>query len=290
MPKINLTKKYFLAILLIFVCVIQSAIADVASDAQIIKNAHWDTHKIARGIILKQAIFPKLFGESQSINIVEIDLDRKKTEISIAADPQKRILTSTFAKEKNAIAAINGTFFDMKNGGSVMFIKQDGKIINPSKGHSERSNGAMAIDGHQVSIVASDPADVDWAEHLKAPNVMVSGPVLLMNGKPAELSKASFNTLSHPRSAIGITGDNKLLLVAVDGRSETGSGMSLFSLTTLLETLGARDAMNLDGGGSTTLYVKGQTENGVVNHPSDNKKFDHEGERTVANAILVNEN
>jgi len=290
MPKSSIVQKYFLVTFLIFICVIQSAIADVASDTQIIQNAHWETHKIARGITLKQVIFPKLFGESQSISIVEVDLNRKKIQISIAADPQKRILTSTFAKEKNAIAAINGTFFDMKNGGSVMLVKQDGTVINPSKIHSERSDGALTIDGHEVKIVPPDSTEADWAEQLKAPNVMVSGPILLMNGKPAPLSKVSFNVLTHPRSAVAITGDNKLLLVAVDGRSETGSGMSLFSLTTLLETLGARDAMNLDGGGSTTLYVKGQTENGVVNHPSDNKKFDHEGERTVANAILINVN
>jgi exopolysaccharide biosynthesis protein len=242
------------------------------------------------GITLKQAQFPSLFNAAQSVNILEVDLNQANIQISIAADPTKRILTSDFAKEKNAIAAINGTFFNMKNGGAVMLVKQDGKIINPSKGYSERSDGALTIDGNKVKIIAADSADANWADNLKAPNVMVSGPVLLTDGKPTELSKASFNTLSHPRSAIGITDDNKLLLVAVDGRSESGSGMSLFSLTTLLQTLGARDAMNLDGGGSTTLYVKNQTQNGIVNHPSDNKKFDHEGERKVANAILVHVN
>jgi len=45
--------------------------------------------------------------------------------------------------------------------------------------------------------------------------------------------------------------------------------------------------MNLDGGGSSTLYVNGATETGVVNHPSDNKKFDHLGQRPVANIIYV---
>ena len=290
MSKIALTQKYFFATFLAILLAVHAAIADVATNAQIIKSAHWETHKIARGIILKQALFPKLFGESQSVNILEVDLNRNKIKLSIAADPAKRILTSTFAKEKNAIAAINGTFFDMKNGGSRLLIRQDGKTINSSQFSSERSNGALTIDGRQINIVASDSDKIDWADQLKAPNVMVSGPVLLMNGKPATLSKAGFNVLTHPRSAVAITNDNKLLLVAVDGRSETGSGMSLFSLTTLLETLGARDAMNLDGGGSTTLYVKGQTENGVVNHPSDNKKFNHEGERTVANAILINVN
>ena len=289
MNKFN-SQKYFLTILLLLVCIAQATFADVATDAQIIRDAQWDIHQISPGIVLKQAIFPHLFGAPQSVNIVEVDLNRKNIQMSIAADSKKRILTSTFAKEKDAIAAINGTFFDMKNGGSVMLIKQTGEIINASREFSERSNGAFTIDGTQVEIVAANSNEADWADNLKAPNVMVSGPVLLVDGKAVELSKASFNTLSHPRSAIAITADNKILLVAIDGRSESGSGMSLISLTTLLETLGARDAMNLDGGGSTTLYVKGRTENGVVNHPSDNKKFDNEGERTVANAILVNVN
>jgi exopolysaccharide biosynthesis protein len=43
----------------------------------------------------------------------------------------------------------------------------------------------------------------------------------------------------------------------------------------------------MDGGGSTTMWVKNQPDNGVVNYPSDNKKWDHYGERKVANVILV---
>jgi exopolysaccharide biosynthesis protein len=45
--------------------------------------------------------------------------------------------------------------------------------------------------------------------------------------------------------------------------------------------------MNLDGGGSTTMYIKKQSDNGVVNYPSDNKQFDHYGERKVANIIYI---
>ena len=282
-------KKYFF-LLCVFLCIARFAVADELSDVQIIQRAQWDVHRIARGIVLKQALFPTLFGTKQSVSVLEVDLNRKQIRINIAADPKKRIKTSTFARESDAIAAINGTFFDMKNGGSVMLIKQDGRIIAPSKYFSERSNGAFTIDGKQVQIIASKSKKTEWADNLKAPNIMVSGPMLLIDGKETELSQASFNTLSHPRSAVGVTSKNKLLLVTVDGRHEQAKGMSLFSLTTLLKTLGARDAMNLDGGGSTTLYVKGPTENGVVNYPSDNRKFDHEGERTVANAILVNIN
>ena len=49
----------------------------------------------------------------------------------------------------------------------------------------------------------------------------------------------------------------------------------------------ASDAINLDGGGSTTLWITNYKDNGVVNFPTDNKKWDHEGERKVANVVLL---
>jgi exopolysaccharide biosynthesis protein len=54
-----------------------------------------------------------------------------------------------------------------------------------------------------------------------------------------------------------------------------------------MKWLSCVDALNLDGGGSSTMVIRGQPNNGVVNYPSDNKKFDHEGEREVANALVV---
>ncbi|MFN3382800.1 MAG: phosphodiester glycosidase family protein, partial [Runella zeae] len=61
-------------------------------------------------------------------------------------------------------------------------------------------------------------------------------------------------------------------------------GVNLPELTFLARQLGCRDALNLDGGGSTTMWIADQ---GVVNYPSDNKKFDHEGERAVSNVLLA---
>jgi exopolysaccharide biosynthesis protein len=67
-------------------------------------------------------------------------------------------------------------------------------------------------------------------------------------------------------------------MIAVDGRSESSGGIGLYDLANYLLELGATDAMNLDGGGSTTMFLDGK----VVNHPSDK-----EGERKVSDAILV---
>jgi len=82
----------------------------------------------------------------------------------------------------------------------------------------------------------------------------------------------------NPRTALGITADNKLLLVTVNGRQPNISvGMTLNELADFLIELGAVQAMNLDGGGSTTMVVR----NLVLNIPSDGS------ERAVSNAIVV---
>lgn len=83
----------------------------------------------------------------------------------------------------------------------------------------------------------------------------------------------------HPRTAIGFSRDSSnLFVLTVDGRSENSGGMTLVELANLMRELGAWQAMNFDGGGSTTMVVEGK----VVNHPSDK-----EGERAVGNALLV---
>ena len=92
----------------------------------------------------------------------------------------------------------------------------------------------------------------------------------------------------HNRTAIGLKPDGTVVLLVADGRSKgVAEGLSLTELTLIMRWLGCCDAVNLDGGGSSTMYVRGKGEGGIVNHPSDNGRFDAQGERPVANAILV---
>ena len=63
-------------------------------------------------------------------------------------------------------------------------------------------------------------------------------------------------------------------------------GVSLWEFTAIMHYLGVENAINFDGGGSTTLYAEGEGDNVIVNHPSDNKKVDRQGDRHVVNALL----
>ncbi len=138
-----------------------------------------------------------------------------------------------------------------------------------------------------------------------------AGPVLLLGGKkqlpgehrPLRLAKEEFRApqlppsrfdyygqgalYCHPRSAIGINREGDILLVTVDddrqvhlpGEKRISIGATLPELADILKSLGAVDALNLDGGGSATMWYNGQT----VNRPSDGTP------RLISTAILVKE-
>jgi len=113
---------------------------------------------------------------------------------------------------------------------------------------------------------------------------------MLNDSKVCDFSKCNkkFIETKHPRSAICITNDNKLILITIDGRfPNQAEGINIPELAHLLKVLGGKYALNLDGGGSATIWAKDAPENGVLNTPYDNKKFDHYGERKVANLIIV---
>ncbi|MBQ5396969.1 MAG: phosphodiester glycosidase family protein, partial [Alistipes sp.] len=79
-----------------------------------------------------------------------------------------------------------------------------------------------------------------------------------------------------------------VVFITVDGRSAgNADGVSIPELAYLVKILGGYDAINLDGGGSTTLWLKDAPDNGVLNYPTDNKLFDHAGERSVSNIFYV---
>lgn len=97
--------------------------------------------------------------------------------------------------------------------------------------------------------------------------------------------------IRHPRTAIAKTADSHILLITVDGRREDKSeGMTAKELTIFLKNwFKPQYALNLDGGGSTTMCVKGQGDPAthVVNYPTDNGQFDHAGERARDTHICI---
>jgi len=136
-------------------------------------------------------------------------------------------------------------------------------------------------------VLADDDTVSLWLDLEPSPGPvreMVGGfPRLLRDGEHVvhldEEVRPAFGDARHPRTAVGWRRDGTLLLLTVDGRQPPYSdGMSLGELADLMLRLGAVDALNLDGGGSTAMIVRGR----VVNRPSDPG-----GERANANALVV---
>ena len=240
----------------------------------------WQSKKISKGILWKSASTSTFFNSNQIINILEIDLKKNQKKLGLKALPKSRELTSKLAQEANAVVAINGGFFDMKNGGAVDFIKVDNQVVNQTRSKSVRANAYFAFDKKTIRIV-SDSSSISHY-----PNIMLAGPMLLAQDTRAQLSKNAFNDNRHPRTAVGLKG-NKLILITVDGRRRESQGMSLHELTHILKWYGCEDAMNLDGGGSTAMYILNEPHNGIVSYPADNNKFDHAGERKVSNIVYI---
>jgi len=260
-------------------------------DSLVFVNAKWQTQTIAPGIVWKHFHFDKnLFQSNQNINIIEIKL-KKKRAIALGAEAKTLKPVSEFGQATGAIAAINGNFFDTKNGGSVDYIKLNDSVFSnnrlwPNNTRARHQQAALVVHNGKLRIAKWD-STANWESTLQGANVMNSGPLLLWQGNRQPLDTGEFNHPRHPRTAIARLGKKRILFITVDGRNEQAAGMSLYELASILKWLKARDGINMDGGGSTTCWISRQPGNGVVNYPSDNKKWDHEGQRKVANVVIV---
>jgi exopolysaccharide biosynthesis protein len=270
-------KKYSSILILVLIIILSSC-----TPREFIKISL--SEEISDNIIWKVIRTPDLNGAPASINILDIDMDKFDGEIILAWHKGKLVPTSEIAKEYNGLAAINGSFFDLaKTGGSVLFLQENGEVIQETYDSIEFINeGAYAVDTNGVVQIVK--RDGDWEYSPVYTDMIVSGPLMIYDNELKDLDSVRFNLYRHPRTAIGITNDNHVIMVAVDGRHAEAAGMSMWELQAFMDKLGCKDALNFDGGGSTTMYIKGK---GIVNYPSDNLKYDHEGERKVANAIVV---
>lgn len=250
-------------------------------------SLEWETKRISPGIYWKAYLGDDLYGSKQSLNLVEVWLDSTNADLQIGFVQDTLALTSTLAEQAGAEIALNGSFFDTRAGGSVVFMRVDGEIIARGAPNRElyTENGGLAWNNANEPVIIKRPEE-GWAE-ASFKNVLTSGPLLILADTLQSFNNDSFNQNRHPRSAVAVTGDKRLLMLAVDGRSFQGYGMTIPETAKLLDNLGAQFALNLDGGGSTTMWIRGESENNIVNYPSDNLEFDRLGERKVSNALLI---
>jgi hypothetical protein len=172
-------------------------------------------------------------------------------------------------------------------------IPSDGYVLSATGEAREKLLQTVRIGqkiGRRYSFISKQGDDpissfyTDGTTWALADDIVGGVPQLIRNGKiditwQQEKAAKSFAEMRHPRTAVAKLKDGKFLMMTVDGRQPGVSvGMTLQELADYILSLGATDAMNLDGGGSTTMFLDGK----VVNTPSDK-----EGERKVSDAIVV---
>ena len=232
--------------------------------------------------------FGELWSEARRSNIYGIDRQIKNDEIVLftpelgAVTPKSESPVTEVVIENKRVTSVAET-----SGGTV--IPRNGYVLTAS-GSRRSELATTAIKGKEGLIILGSYIENPETSTTKAKMAFTSVedivggvPQLIKNGKiditwEQEKASKSFYETRHPRTAVAKLKDGKFLMITVDGRSESSGGIGLADLASLLLELGAVDAMNLDGGGSTTMFLDGK----VVNKPSDK-----EGERKVSDALLV---
>lgn len=285
------------------------ASAPVVKEVKVLKDTiGWSIDTIASGYIKYSYLgYYAPQDANQSVNVIEVDLSEKGNSMDFLFVEEGDTL-SNVAEQNGSFAGINGTYepdgsyFRAKNKfyienqlleGDLRFWKHEGALFYDDK------TGEMSISYATDSMFRAS----------NVPNIISGSPMLIDSFRPVgetfvgDLEGIILDSLDyedyrrhqgvrHPRTAVALTEEGKLLLITVDGRQkETAQGMSAKELTQFIAKYFApKSALNIDGGGSTTMWLKGYNSDGsgVINYPTDNKKFDHYGQRKVTTFILLN--
>lgn len=214
-------------------------------------------------------------GSGERVSLTGVNRIRRADDIIVyTSEYGQSTRTNDYGIE---VVVVDGAVVDVRQAGNTS-IPENGVVI------SAHGTGRDAL----KDVKPGDELSVSWE---MTPPWFEQGVVQAIGGGPRLVKDGKIFITSHeerfqpdivngraPRTAVGLTADNQLLMVTVNGRKRDVSiGMTLTELAELMIDLGAVDAMNLDGGGSATLVVRDR----VLNLPSDG------AERPVASALLV---
>lgn len=218
--------------------------------------------------------------------------ERSRTALAVVAMDPAETLAGWCARTGAADALVGG-FFVTPVGTPLgeLWIGGGRRATTPFDRPWDMVRSCVAIDGDR--IVLAGRADLPAAP---AGDLLQAGPLLVCGGAPAGAAgddREGFSAGSgqfdsdisdgrHPRAALGID-DDRLIAVVCDGRADDEAGLALPELARLMAGMGAREAINLDGGGSASLVADGR----LRNRPREAWGLDLPGGRPVATALVL---
>lgn len=300
-----------ICILLLLFCVISNIIR--AQDKNTCGNPDnndwngWTIDSIAPGYVwYNYTGYYGPFNSNQTVNVISFDYKQSQYNLEIVHSETPDSV-SAFADRHGAIAAINGSYFEP----DVSFVKVDKKILREVTANKDhvgfwKHEGALFYDtkkkkmaiayGNNDSYKASTYANILSGAPMLIDDFEQVGETFAAMPDSIDIKKLNYEDyrrhqgVRHPRVAVALTADEKLILIVIDGRWPSSAGMTAKEVTQFLTRyFKPRYALNIDGGGSTTMWIKnrGVIGTNVVNFPVDNKRYDHYGQRTVNNVILL---
>ena len=246
-----------------------------------------ETIEVAAGVIYEEHLYYDANGKPVRAYIITVEKGSATIATSMPGDEATtgkvstvlEQVTAAAAEGKNVVAGINADFFDM--GGSNMMeglCVKDGVVLH---GPSGRPWFGITQDG--TPVVGAN--DFEYSRYEGQFVTAVGGSnVVLQDGFASHISVGTeWGDTRHPRSAVGYKPDGSIVLMMVDGRQpEISNGASLADLAYIMASIGCTNALNLDGGGSSTFVLKdADGKFNVENSPSDG------GLRKVADGLMV---
>ncbi|MBO4670555.1 MAG: phosphodiester glycosidase family protein [Bacteroidales bacterium] len=273
-------------------------------------GAGWSKASVADGITYY--IFSgteSVSGAKQRIHVADIDMTTEKYKLGLVYHSDRRTASQVFTEE-NAIVSMNGGYevasIVIKVGGSYKSVMPNNNIGDTSV-PNWKNEGALYFSNGTDPRIRFDGKGKTIAEQRtfyyssKWSNILTSAPMLIDDFEPVGETFVSYtgnlNSLNyedprrhqgvrHPRTAIATTENNHLLMIVIDGR-RTGisEGMTAKEVTGfLVKNFNPQYALNLDGGGSTSMCIagKGDPNTHLVNNPTDEG-----GERSVTSHLYI---
>ncbi|MEJ7913070.1 MAG: phosphodiester glycosidase family protein [Chitinophagaceae bacterium] len=221
-------------------------------------------------------------GKPMRLFILEVDLKNPQVRLK-AGTPNNRTqysrqVVSDIARTQDTagnrvVAAVNGDYFAVSGEPQSIFFK-NGIAVKPLFRLCALCT-FLSVNNDGVPAIVSKDRTVDSTKIREAVggfHYLIKDSLRVTQGEPS----------IEPRTAVGVTSNRVVYFIVVDGRqADYSNGMSFAQLSEVFFALGVKDAINMDGGGSTTLVVKEGSDWKVRNKPSDGTQ------RPVANAWTI---
>ena len=220
----------------------------------------------------------EISGDTYTGYVVTVkDPSALKLVNTLSDDGDGTYLSDLVSSDSSVIAAINAAGFNFSRSGEttdegalVSFTMMDGELL-----YGDKTTTYQMIGLTEAGKLILGNYTYEEALALGVEDAITFGPYLLVDGEKQITDTATGGY--QPRTAIGQAADGTIYMVVINGRSTSSVGATLYDLQTIMSDLGAVNAVNLDGGGSSEMYYDGELINTLSNG----------SERAVPNAFVV---